>query len=208
MIHSLQCPVTKGVEGDSYTGLYTHTAIIFVRAGTSWFKQWRSHVEAPQLCVFLVFHSPLCHSLSQWQQGLCLLCGAITPSRLSLIPSNRSCFDWQPTLPCGLPLSNPREDSQRHSGHFQTYCSHGLIVVDRLWIIVLHVPSAFKESVVSCWRNICVEIWTNYFTFNFSHFQLGESFEDVVAVLPKLEITSHHRSQGDFSTAVTHFDHD
>lgn len=43
---------------------------------------------------------------------------------------------------------------------------------------------------------------------NFSHLQLGASFEDVVTVLQKLKITSPHRPQGDFSTAPTHFDHD
>lgn len=44
--------------------------------------------------------------------------------------------------------------------------------------------------------------------FNFSHFQSGRSFEDVVTILWELKITSLHRPQGDSSTAPTHFDHD
>lgn len=44
--------------------------------------------------------------------------------------------------------------------------------------------------------------------FNFSHFQLGESCENVIALLRKLKITRLHKPQGDFSTAPTHFDHD
>lgn len=132
----------------------------FVRVGSSWSRQQRSHVGDLCVCFLSSIFSLVSQPVSQWQQGLALLWGFTTQPRLPLIPCNRSLFDWQPTLLHALIL---RTQWPRYK--LLILCLANSWQIEHYWITA-HSGTFRDQSCIIKGLIKTLESWNNYFMFN------------------------------------------